>query len=121
MNVQFGTGVLNFIPNSGNLAVNPTPQTVGILQEANVDFSADLKELFGQKQIAIMTARGKMKVTGKAKLALLDPNMLNQIYFGQASATGIQRFAYQEPFTVESTAQYYDSFNRANVATLDSP
>jgi hypothetical protein len=102
MNVQFGTGVLTLIPNSGNLAVNPSPQTVGILQEANVDFSADLKELFGQKQIAIMTARGKMKVTGKAKLALLDPNMLNQIYFGQVAAVGVQRFAYQETYTLGS-------------------
>jgi hypothetical protein len=96
MNVQFGTGVLSAIPNAGNLAANPSPQNVGILQDAQIDFAGDIKELFGQSQMPVSTARGKLKVTGKAKLALLDPGMLNQIYFGQAQSTGVNRFVYNE-------------------------
>jgi hypothetical protein len=102
MNVQFGSGVLSLVPTSGNLAANSGPQTLGILQEAEIDFSGDVKELFGQQQLPVATARGKLKVTGKAKLALLDPNQLNQIYFGEVATTGVNRFVYQESFTFGS-------------------
>ena len=86
--IQFGTGNLYMIPNSGNLAANPTPIELGVLQEVSIEFKADLKKLFGQRQFAVATARGKIDVTGKGKFASQDINALNQIYFGQASANG---------------------------------
>lgn len=91
MNLQFGSGVLFGIPNGGNLAVNPTPQRFGILQEVSIEFKGDLKKLFGQKQFPVAKARGKIDVTGKGKFATLDPTLLNQIYFGQASSAGVMR------------------------------
>lgn len=96
MNLQFGSGVLFGIPNSGNLAANPTPTKFGILQEASVEFKADLKKLYGQKQFAVATARGKIDVTGKCKIALLDPNGLNQLYFGQTASAGVNRMVIDE-------------------------
>ncbi|HVJ09266.1 MAG TPA: hypothetical protein VM554_12870 [Acidisarcina sp.] len=91
MNLQFGSGVLFGNPNAGNTATNPTPQRFGILQEVQVEFKADLKKLYGQNQFAAAKARGKIDVTCKGKIATLDPTMMNQLYFGLASAAGVQR------------------------------
>lgn len=91
MNIQFGSGVLFGVPNAGNLAANPTPTRFGILQDCQVTFKGDLKKLYGQYQFASATARGKIDVTVKGKIATLDPNLLNQLYFGQTASTGLQR------------------------------
>ncbi|MDP9039838.1 MAG: hypothetical protein M3O02_11300, partial [Acidobacteriota bacterium] len=99
MNLQFGSGVLYGIPNAGNTAVNPTPTKFGILQETSVEFKGELKKLFGQKQFAVATARGKVDVNGKMKIALLDPNGLNQLYFGQTATAGVKRLAADEVHT----------------------
>lgn len=88
MNIQFGSGVLFAKPTAGNLPTNPTPFKFGVLQECTVDFKGDLKKLFGQYQFAVATARGKLDVTVKGKLAVYDPNMLNQLYFAQTSTVG---------------------------------
>ena len=102
MNIQFGTGVLYGFPNAGNLPTNPTPYRFGVLQEANVDFKGDLKKLYGQQQFAVAKARAKIDVSVKAKLAVIDPNMLNQLFFAQAEATGITLISDSEAQTVPS-------------------
>lgn len=107
MNIQFGTGVLFMAPNSGNTAANPTPQRLGILQEVTVDFKADLKKLYGQKQLPVATARGKIDVTAKGKFAAFNPTMLNQVYFGQIQTAGIMKVADQEAQTVPNTPGPY--------------
>src|SRR5690348_4650508 len=88
MNIQFGSGVLFGKPVAGNEPTNPTPYKFGVLQECTVDFKGDLKKLFGQYQFPVATARGKLDVGIKGKLAVFDPNMLNQLYFAQASSVG---------------------------------
>ncbi len=88
MNIQFGTGVLYGNPVAGNQPVNPTPFRFGILQEVMVDFKSDLKKLFGQNQFPVATARGKINVDIKGKLAVFDPNMFNQLYWAQSQAPG---------------------------------
>jgi hypothetical protein len=102
MNVQFGTGVLYALPNAANMAANPTPYRFGVLQDVQVDFKGDLKKLYGQYQFALAKARGKIDVTCKGKLAVIDPNMLNQLYFAQSAATGITLVSDSEPWTVGS-------------------
>lgn len=87
-NIQFGSGVLFGLPNSGNLATNPTPSKLGLLQELSVDFKADLKKLYGQGQMPAATARGKLEVNCKAKIAIFDLGSLNQLYFGQSLSAG---------------------------------
>jgi hypothetical protein len=106
MNVQFGSGVLFALPNAGSLAANPTPYRFGVLQEAQVDFKGDLKKLYGQKQFAVAKARGKIDVTVKSKLAVIDPNMLNQLYFGQATSAGITLISDQEAQSVPAASPY---------------
>jgi|SRR6185437_8065669 len=112
MNIQFGTGVLYGVPNAGNLAANPTPYKLGILQEVSVEFKADLKKLYGQKQMTVARARGKIDVTAKGKFATLDPNLLNQLYFGQSQAAGMTIMASDETATLVGT-----SVTVANAAT----
>lgn len=100
MNIQFGTGVLYGNPVLGNLPVNPTPFKFGVIQEVTIDFKADLKKLYGQFQFPVATARGKINVDIKGKLAVFDPNMLNQLYWAQTSATGYFLIVDNEPHTL---------------------
>ena len=106
MNIQFGTGVLYGLPNAGNTATDPTPYKFGILQEASVEFKADLKKLFGQSQFPVAKARGKIEVNCKGKFATLDPNLLNQLYFGQAQASGMTIMAVDEACSVPAVSTY---------------
>lgn len=99
LNPQFGSGVFFGVPNAGNLATNPTPMQFGILQEVSVEFKADLKKLFGQKQFPVAKARGKIDVTAKGKIASLDPLFFSQLYFGQATSTGVNRPVFNESHT----------------------
>jgi hypothetical protein len=87
--IEFGTGLLYSTPNAGNLAVNPSPVRL-LLQEVSVEFKGDLKKLFTQYQFPIATARGKIEVTGKAKIANYDPDPINQLFWGQSIAAGTQ-------------------------------
>jgi len=87
-NIQFGSGGFVATPNAGNLAANPTPILLKVMQEASLEVKGDLKKLFGQNQFAVATARGKIDITGKAKVGCLDLNDLNQIYWGQSVTTG---------------------------------
>lgn len=103
-NIQFGTGVLFAKPTAGNLPTNPTPYKFGVIQEANVDFKADLKKLFGQYQFAVATARGKVDVTIKGKLAVFQPQMLNQLYFAQTATQGYNLIVDSELHTVNANA-----------------
>src|SRR5262249_30641195 len=88
---------------SGNEATNPTPYKFGILQDATIDFKGDLKKLFGTKQFPVAKARGKIDVSCKAKIATLDPGMLNQLYFGQTAAAGLTTIVEDEAGTIPAT------------------
>lgn len=94
-NIQFGTGLLYSTPNAGNLATNPTPVRL-LLQEVSLEFKGDLKKLFTQYQFPIATARGKIDVTGKAKIVNYDPDPINQLFWAQSAVAGIQIVVDQE-------------------------
>lgn len=87
--IEFGTGLLYATPVGGNLPINPTPISL-LLQEASVDFKGDLKKLFTQYQFPIATARGKVDVTGKAKIVNYDPDPINQLFWAQSIAVGVE-------------------------------
>jgi hypothetical protein len=105
-NVQFGSGVLFMKPTAGNLATNPTPYRPGVLQEVSIDFKGDHKKLFGQKQFAVATARGKVEIDGKAKLAVFDAGFLSQLYFGQNATSGLTKIIDQEGPTAIPTTPF---------------
>lgn len=111
--LQFGSGVLYGEPTGGNLPTNPTPIRL-LLQEASIDFKGDLKKLWTQYQIPIATARGKIDVTGKAKIVNYDPDPINQLFWAQNIAAGIVIPVNGEVDTVNANA-----VTVTNAATFD--
>jgi hypothetical protein len=101
----FGAGALYGLDNS---TPTPTPVKFGTLQDVSVEFSADVKELYGANQFPAHIGRGKNKITCKAKLGQIQGAMLNVLYFGLPKNTGELLSAQKEaaqipaatPFTV---------------------
>lgn len=102
--VFFGSG--NLIMRRTDVA-NPTPVTVGVLQEVQVDFDFTNKELIGQNQFPVDVARAQGKITGKAKFALLYGRTINDIFFGDTlnQTSGILA-AMLEAHSVPSSSTY---------------
>lgn len=91
MQLQFGAGDFFGVPltdAAGNAITNPTPIRIGAMQEMSLDFSGDLKELYGNKQFALAIARGKVKTTGKFKGAQIHGAALNSLFFGTGVTAG---------------------------------
>lgn len=88
---SFGAGDFYGVPlidANGAAITNPTPIKIGAMQEMSLDFSGELKELFGANQFALVTARGKVKSSGKIKGAQIHGAALNSLFFGTGVATG---------------------------------
>ena len=86
----FGAGFLTGLRT--DLSGVQTPRNFGTLQDIAIEFTGDTKELFGQYQYPVDTARGKTKITGKAKFATIQGRMYNDIFFGQSLGTGQSKF-----------------------------
>lgn len=110
---SFGSGVLYGVPS----AANSTPARFGGLQEVSLDFSFNVKELYGQYQFPLAIARGTGKVQAKAKQANIHSLMFNQIFFGQSLVTGETSVAVEEAGTVPSPTGPY-TITVANSATF---
>jgi hypothetical protein len=100
---QFGSGTLWGLPTGGNIAANPTPTKFGTLQDVSLDISGDVKQLYGQKQFPEAIARGKCKITGKAKFAYINGKQLNDLFFGQAMGTGMKQVSLDEAWTIPAS------------------
>lgn len=82
-----------------------TPVRFGALQGVSLDFSFNLKELYGRNQMPLTIARGTGKINGKADWAQLQAAAFNSIFFGGSSASaGAVRAAVAEEKTVTSNA-----------------
>lgn len=114
MQVAFGSGLLFATPlfdALGAAIANPTPFLLGVMQDCGIDLMADTKELHGQNQFPIDIARGKGKLSCKAKSAQINARMLNSLVFGQTLATGQTQVRYDTagtaipttPFTITPT------------------
>lgn len=75
---MFGTGQLFATPVGGG-----NPIRVGALQDISVEFSGDIKQLYGQYQMPLDVARGKTKVEGKVGTANIDVSAFNSLFFGE--------------------------------------
>lgn len=90
-NYGFGAGALWGTPLTdafGNALANPTPVLFGVLQDVSVEISGDIKELFGQNQFAEAVARGKCKISCKAKFGRINGLLINSLFFGQTLLAG---------------------------------
>ncbi len=109
----FGAGFLFAIPPGAN----PTPVMFGAVQDTSVDFSFDLKPLYGQNQFALEQARGKGKIDIKSAVGRFDPNLFNQIYFGQTAAAGELLNSIAEAATIPATPYTVTAANGATFKT----
>lgn len=74
---MFGTGQLFATPVGGG-----NPLRIGALQDVSIEFSGDIKQLYGQYQFPLDVARGKTKIEGKIGTANIDVGAFNQLFFG---------------------------------------
>lgn len=91
MQFIFGAGEFYGVPQTdatGASIANATPIRLGIMQEMSLEFSTDVKELYGQYQFAVDVARGKGKVSGKIKSAQISGQAVNSLFFGQTQTGG---------------------------------
>lgn len=116
----FGTGFLFATPSGAN----PTPTRFGRLQDVAVDFSFDMKMLYGSFQFPVEQARGKAKCDIKATLGVIDPSLFNNIFFGLTTATGETLNSVDESatpavgtFTVANGATYSADLGLYNTVT----
>lgn len=109
----FGTGQFFSMPVGGG-----APLKFGALQDVSVDLSSDTKELHGQYQFALDTARGKTKVEWKAASGNIDVAGYNSLYFGGTVTTGNELVqAFNEAGTIPAMTTY--TVTVANAANFD--
>jgi hypothetical protein len=100
MQFGFGSGVMFAVRQD---VANSTPVRFGAMQEVNIDFSGDTKMLYSQSQYPIDVARGKVKISGKAKVAQISAAVFNTIYWGGTLSAGQTLIAYNEGITISSS------------------
>lgn len=96
----FGSGV--FFVTRTDIA-DGTPYQIAALQDITISFTGELKDLFSQGQFPIAIARGKTKIEGKGKAALISTPVWNSLFFGQTVNTGQTLTAFAEPHNIAQT------------------
>lgn len=97
---QFGSGNAFGLVTAGGIVV---PRKFGTLQEISLDFTFNVKELYGQFQFPVTVARGQGKIAGKAKFANLNGAMINDLFFSASNATGQTLSAIGEAATIPAS------------------
>jgi hypothetical protein len=105
MQLAFGAGALwgNRTDQTGS---GIGPDQFGILQDVEIDWDWQTKELYGQFQFPLDIARGQGKITGKAKFARIFGAIYGDLFFGQTPATGQLTVAENEAQNVPATGPY---------------
>lgn len=105
---------------------NSTPVNIGYAQSMAIDFSGNVKELYGQNEFPLDAARGTVKATAKIKAAVFSGLAFNAVFFGNTFATGSVKWALGEagvipttPFqiTVANSAQFDADLGVINAST----
>lgn len=111
----FGTGQLYSVPQGGG-----NPLRIGALQDVSVEFSGDVKQLFGQYQFPLDVARGKTKIEGKIGSGNIDVAAFNTIFFGQTvTSASEKKQAINEAGTVPASSTYTITVANAASFSLD--
>lgn len=100
LELGFGSGVFFVTRQDIN---NGTPVQLAALQDINITFTGELKDLFSQGQFPIAVARGKTKIEGKGKYALISTPVYNSLFFGQTVSTGQTLMAFAENHNIAQT------------------
>ncbi len=115
---SFGSGIL--VGTRTDIA-NATPVNFGVVQDVELDESADLKEAHGQFTHAIAQGRGKTKSTGKASVVTVSGLAFANLYYGIVPSSGYTATQFQEAGTIPSPSGPYTVTvaNSANFADDD--
>lgn len=98
---------------------NIGPNQFAILQDNMIDFSFELKELYSQLQFPVDIARGKGKITGKAKMAQVYAALYADLFFGAGVTQNLEtNTAEGEQHTVPATGPY--TFGVSNLTSFVS-
>jgi hypothetical protein len=116
MQFGFGSGVLYAQRND---ITGQYPVRFGAFQDMQLDFTGDIKELFGQNQFALDVARGKVKIEGKAKFAQISAPLMNAVFFGGTVNTGQTLSQYQEAGSIPATTAYTITVTNSATWTAD--
>lgn len=103
MEFGFGSGTLWGIRTD---VANATPRRFGVLQDVSIDFNGEIKDLFGQFQFPVDSARGKIKIDGKSKMGQISGLVFNDLYFGNTSTTGQVDTVIAEGHTIPATTPF---------------
>jgi hypothetical protein len=88
--IQFAIGNCFVVPVGGNLPTNPTPTIIPIIQDASVDMSGEVKELYGQYRAPVDTAPGNLKCSGKFTIGSTKLLSENNMIWADSLIAGIQ-------------------------------
>ena len=98
----FGPGIL--IATRTDIS-NGTPINVGYAQEFHIELAGTTKQLYGQKQLPLVAARGTIKATGKFKSAVLSGIAMNNLFFGQTlSTTGLIAWTVDSTYSLSTAS-----------------
>jgi hypothetical protein len=104
------TGFAVFGPGSLYLTrtdiTNATPVNIGFANEFSLDETAETKDLYGQLQYPLVTARGTIKATGKAKAAVVSGLAINAAFHGMSFSVGQLLMASGEAASVPAVSPY---------------
>ena len=106
LELGFGSGV--FFVTRTDIA-DGTPYQLAALQDINITFNGELRDLFSQGQFPIAVARGKTKIEGKGKYALISTPVYNSLFFGQTVVTGQTLTAFAENHNIAQTVTVSNS------------
>lgn len=123
MQLAFGSGLLWGTPLTdalGNSIAVPTPIYLGVLQDCSINLDSDTKMLHGQQQLPVDIARGKQKISVKAKSAQILARAVNSLFIGQTLATGstkvfndlVGQLIPSTPFTITVTPPATGTYGR---------
>jgi hypothetical protein len=79
------------------------PDQFAILQDNSIDFQFEVKELYSQLGYPVDIARGKGKITGKAKMARVFAALYADLFFGASVVTGEDNVSENEGYTLAAT------------------
>jgi hypothetical protein len=113
---SFGSGIL--LGTRTDIA-EATPVNFGLVQEVTIEESASVKEVYGQYQYPLVSARGTVKTTGKAKVARISGLAFANLFYGVTPSSGQLATAFAEAGAVPSSSPYTVTVVNAATAVDD--
>lgn len=95
-----------------------TPVNVGFAQSLSLSLKGSTKDLYGQNQFPLVSARSTIKATGKIVSAVDSGLAFNNMFVGQSFQSGGITWNINEPHSVPASSAY--TVTTTNSATFDA-